>query len=191
MKTCIKAVGLVVVMIASTHAAWPQSGSRQTTQAPTSNRISAGVSAGHYRYDPGVAIEFTTRAIFQHHLSLRIRGGIQWSEAYKSAYDHWVSYRSFATALVYSGQVFESTRFYTELGLIGFVPDTRFSDDDFVEGFYEFNGLEITILSKPDYTICVYLGAGPAFINAHAEKIEGNPAYGNGLHFINGVRVYF
>ena len=32
--------------------------------------------AGHYRYDPGIAIEFTTRAIFQNHLSLRIRGSV-------------------------------------------------------------------------------------------------------------------
>ena len=78
-----------------------------------------------------------------------------------------------------------------ELGILGLIPDARFSEKGFVNGFYEFNGLEITLLAKDDYALCVYLGVGPSFVKASAEKIEGNPSYGNGLHFINGIRVYF
>ena len=158
---------------------------------PNASRLSAGISAGHFRYDPGIAVDFTTRAIFQHHLSLRIRGGVQWLEAYQAIHYQWVSYETFSTGFVYNGRLFDRTRFYVEFGILGIIPDARFSNESFVEGFYEFNGLEITVLDRNDYTLCLYLGIGPAFIKASAEKIEGNPRYGNGLHFVNGVRVYF
>ncbi len=158
---------------------------------PNASRLSAGISAGHFKYDPGIAAEFTTRAIFQHHLSLRLRAGVQWLEAYQAIHYQWVSYGTFSTGFVYNGRLFDRTRFYVEFGILGIVPDARFSDESFVEGFYEFNGLEITLLTRKEYALCVYLGIGPAFIKASAEKIEGDPRYGNGLHFVNGVRVYF
>lgn len=163
----------------------------QSESIVNASRLSAGISAGHYKYDPGVAIEFTSRAVFQNHLSLRLRGGVQWLEAYEAIHYQWISYHTFSTGLVYNGRLFDRTRFYAEFGILGIVPDARFSEKGFVDGFYEFNGLEITLVTRKDYTLCVYLGAGPAFIKASAEKIEGNPRYGNGLHFINGLRVYF
>jgi hypothetical protein len=162
-----------------------------TAAIPNPSRLSAGISAGHYRYDPGIAIEFTTRAIFQDHLSLRIRGSVQWLEAYQAIHFQRISYQTFSTGLVYNARVFDRTRFFAEFGMLGIVPDARFSDKTFVKGFYEFNGLEMTLVTRKDYTLCLYLGVGPAFIKASAEKIEGNPSYGNGLHFINGFRVYF
>ena len=170
---------------------------RETTHAqpdgppPNASKISAGISAGHFGYDPGLAIEFTTRAIFQNHLSLRVRGGVQWLEAYKAIHSQWVTYQSLSAGLVYNGRLFDRTRFYAELGILGIIPDARFSDKTFIEGFYELNGLEITLVRKQDYTLCLYLGVGPAFIKASAEKIEGNPRYANGLYFINGFRFYF
>ena len=77
------------------------------------------------------------------------------------------------------------------MGMLAIVPDVSFSDESFIEGFYEFNGLEITMAERPNYLITFFFGAGPAFIDATAEKIEGNPRYGNGIHYINGLRVYF
>ena len=163
----------------------------EVTYKPNASRLSVGISAGHYRYDPGIALDFTTRAIFQNHLSLRLRGSVQWLEAYQAAHDEWVSYRTFSTGLVYNGKLFDGTRFYAEFGLLGIFPDVRFSDETFIDGFYQFNGLEITLLSGNDYVLCLYIGAGPAFVKAYAEKLEGRPHYGNGLHFVNGLRVYF
>jgi hypothetical protein len=158
---------------------------------PQEKRLSAGISAGHYSYDPGLAIEFTTRPVFQDHVSLRIRGSLQWLEAYQAAQYNWISYQTIATGLVYNGKLFDRTRFYAEFGMLGIIPNAKVSEKAFVEGFYEFNGLEITLLSRKNYKLCFYFGVGPAFINASAEKLEGNPHYGNGLHFINGFRAYF
>jgi len=179
------------LLVASALSMYQAHAQTQVESIPNASRLSAGISAGHYRYDPGIAIEFTSRAIFQNHLSLRLRGGVQWLEAYEAIHYKWISYHTFSTGLVYNGRLFDRTRFYAEFGILGLVPDARFSEKGFVEGFYEFNGLEITLLTRKDYTLCLYLGVGPAFIKASAEKIEGNPRYGNGLHFINGVRVYF
>lgn len=189
MKTPIKIFSCLLV--ASVMLTAPARSQTETKQSPSINRLSAGISAGHYRYDPGIAIEFTTRSIFRNHLSLRVRGSVQWLEAYKAAHDKWVTYHTFSAGLVYLGQLFDRTRFYAELGMVGIAPDARFSDRLFIEGIYQFNGLEITLLDKKDYTLCLYFGLGPAFINAHAEKIEGNPGYGNGLHYLNGLRIYF
>lgn len=189
MKTSISilAILLAACVLQTEHALAQE----ETEAVPNPSRLSAGISAGHYRYDPGIAIEFTTRAIFQNHLSVRIRGSVQWLEAYQAIHYEWISYQTFSTGLVYNGRLFDRTRFFAEFGILGIVPDARFSDKTFVEGFYEINGLEITLLTRKDYTLCLYLGVGPAFIKASAEKIERNPRYGNGLHFINGFRVYF
>lgn len=189
MKASIRILAiLLIACVLQTKLALAQ---QDAEGVPNASRLSAGLSAGHYKYDPGIAIEFTTRAIFENHLSLRIRGSVQWLEAYQAVHYQWVSYHTFSSGLVYNGKLFDRTRFYAEFGILGIVPDVRFSDKGFVEGFYQFNGLEITLVTTKHYTLCLYVGAGPAFIKASAEKIEGNPSYGNGIHFINGFRVYF
>lgn len=189
MRTLIKPLPAILIWICPllTPEAHAQNHPAPT---PVTSKPSIGISAGHYRYDPGVAIEYTTRGVFQNHLSLRIKGGIQWLEDYKAIHNQWVRYHTFSAGLVYNGQLFDRARFFAELGLIGISPNARFSDSGFVQGIYQFNGVEINLLRKDNYTMCLFLGAGPAFIKASAEKIEGSPRYGHGIHFINGVRVY-
>lgn len=160
------------------------------TPAPETSKPAIGLSGGHYRYDPGVALEFTTRAILQNHMSMRVKAGMLWLEDYKAIHDQWVPYYSFSAGVVYNGQLFDRARFFAELGVIGIAPNPKFSDSGFVEGLYQFNGLEITLLQRKGSTTCLFFGVGPAFVNAFAEKIEGRPRYGRGLHFINGLRVY-
>ena len=189
MKTPMKILAiLLVACVAQTNHAFAQD---DKEAIPNPSRLSGGISAGHYKYDPGIAIEFTTRAIFQNHLSMRIRGSVQWLEAYQAIHYQWLSYQTFSSGLVYTGRLFDQTRFYSEFGILVIIPNARFSDQRLVEGFYQINGLEITLLTKEHYTLCLYIGVGPAFIKASAEKIEGSPSYGNGLHFINGLRFYF
>lgn len=178
---------LIIASVGFTQSAAAQS-EEKTTMSP--GKPAFGISGGHYRHDPGIAIEFTTRAVFQNHLSLRLRSTKQWLEDYKAIHDQWVSYHTFSVGLVYNGQLFERTRFYAELGMLGIVPNNKFSDGRFVDGLYELNGVEINLFEKKEYAVCLFIGIGPAFIKAHADKIEGAPRYGNGVHFINGLRVY-
>ncbi|MEX2232273.1 MAG: hypothetical protein WD824_08940 [Cyclobacteriaceae bacterium] len=111
-------------------------------------------------------------------------------EAYKATYRHWATYRSFGAAIVYSASITDRV-FYAEFGLLAIVPDIRFSKEKYLPGFYQLNGLEILLRNKENYGLCLYLGVGPSFINAFADKLEGNPRYGRGLLYINGIRFYF
>ena len=187
MKTSVLSTLVIVASFLLIQSAAAQS---EQTASGLPGKPAFGISGGHYRHDPGIAIEFTTRAIFQNHLSLRLRSTKQWLEDYKAIHDQWVSYHTFSAGLVYNGQLFERTRFYAELGMIGIVPNSKFSDGRFVDGMYELNGVEINLFEKKEYAVCLFIGIGPSLIKAHADKIEGAPRYGNGVHFINGLRVY-
>lgn len=165
-------------------------GQTDARAAAETSKPAIGISGGHYRYDPGLAVEFTTRGIFQNHLSMRVKATMLWLEDYKAIHDQWIPYYSFSAGLVYNGQLFDRARFFAELGVIGITPNPKFSDTGFVEGLYQFNGLEITLLQRKRSKTCFFFGLGPSFVNAFAEKIEGRPRYGRGLHFINGFRVY-
>lgn len=189
MKTTMKlSTILAVASFLITGAVWAQ---ELPKPSPTAKKMSIGLSAGHFSYDPGIAIEFTTKAFLRDQLSIRVRGACNWLEAYKGTYDHWVNYRSVSAGLVYNGVISERVRVFAEMGMLAIIPDIKFSDKTFIEGFYEMNGLEIMLIQQDEYLLTFYFGAGPAFINASAEKIEGNPRYGNGIHYINGVRFYF
>lgn len=179
---------IVLVTMLFAFPSWSQD---EIQPSPTLRKMSVGVSAGHYRYDPGLALEVTTKAFLQNQLSIRVRGSVQWMEEYKATYNHWVTYRSVSAGLVYNGTISEKARFFAEVGMLAIIPDNRFSEKRFIEGFYEFNGVEIVFLNKENYLLSFYFGLGPAFINATAEKIEGNPRYGNAVHYINGMRIYF
>lgn len=188
MKTTRSIPALLIVASALLAQSALAQADQKTVEHP--NKPSFGISGGHYRHDPGIAVEFTSRGIFQNHLSLRLRSSTQWLEDYKAIHDQWVSYHTFSAGLVYNGQLFDRTRFYAELGMIGIWPNSRFSESGFVEGLYQLNGIEINLLQKEDCTLSFFLGVGPSFIKAFAEKIEDRPRYGHGLHFVNGIRVY-
>ena len=155
------------------------------------DKFAAGISAGHYGYDPGVAAEITTPSFFKGHLQLRARGTLQWLEAYKSSNNHWARYRSYSLALVYHSRLYDRARFYVEAGTFTIVPDGSFSDRRFLQGVYEVTGLEVFVVNSAHYNIVFYVGIGPAFIEAYADRLEGTPRYGNGIHYMNGFRVYF
>lgn len=122
---------------------------------------------------------------------MRVKAGMLWLEEYKAIHDQWISYYTFSAGLVYNGQLFDREGFFAELGAVGLAPNPKFSDSGFVEGLYQFSGLEITLLQEKHSTTCLFFGMGPAFVNAFAEKIEGRPRYERGLHFINGLGYTF
>lgn len=163
--------------------------------APTAyihiNKFSGAVSGGHYGYDPAIGVELTTPSFYRNHLRFRVRANLQWLEAYKATYQHWARYYSYSAALVYHSQILDRARFYVELGTFAIVPEATFSEKRFLQGFYEFNGLEIFLISTSHYNLAFYLGIGPMFIEAYADKLERRPRYGNGIQYSNGVRIYF
>ncbi len=163
----------------------------QEAASSNENKLSIAFALAHYGYDPAFGFEITTRTMIGNHFALRLRGSIQMMEAYKAADDKWISYQSFGLGMVYQANIIERARFYAELGGFALVPDNRFTSKKFLQGIYGLAGLEIYFLKKNTYNLSFFLAGGPAFINARAEKLAGKPRYGNGLIYMNGLRLYF
>lgn len=155
------------------------------------NNFAVGISTGHYGYDPAAGINITSPSFLRNHFSLRLQAGLHGSEAYKSSYRHWASYQSYSLGIEYHTNIIDKARFYMEFGMLAILPDSRFSEKRYLQGVYQFNGLEVFFLNTGRYAVGFYLGVGPTFIKAYAEKLERSPRYGNGIFYVSGLRFYF
>ena len=155
------------------------------------NRFAAGISTGHYGYDPAVGIDVTTSSFFRDHFSVRIHGTWHGLEAYKSSYHRWASYQSYSLGMVYHTNIIDHARFFIELGMFAIIPDSRFSEENYLQGVYQFNGIEVFFINTDQYCVGFHLGIGPTLIDAHADKLERSPRYGNGIFYLSGLRFYF
>ncbi|HEX8040549.1 MAG TPA: hypothetical protein VF490_15425 [Chryseosolibacter sp.] len=186
LRVLIPIVFLLALAITPTTGGYAQGAS-----ATNEYRLSAAFALAHYGYDPALGFEITFRPIIRNQFAFRLRGNIQMMEAYKAADDQWVAYQSFGIGMVYRVDVSETARFYAELGGFALLPDRRFTSKKFLQGIYQLNGLEIYFSKKQTRNLAFFIALGPSLINARAEKVEGQPRYGNGLIYMNGVRLYF
>lgn len=111
-------------------------------------------------------------------------------EAHKATYHHWATYHALRVSVAYHLFATERARIYAELGVTSLFPGAQLSDKKYVAGFIAFHGLEVTLVEAGDGSVCLFLGAGPTFVQAYAEKLEGSPRYGNGVVLVCGVRFY-
>lgn len=155
------------------------------------NRFAVGISTGHYGYDPAAGIDITTSSFFRDRFSLRLHGTWHGLEAYQSSYHHWASYQSYSLGIVYHSNVIDHARFFLELGMFAIIPDSRFSKEKYLQGLYQFSGVEVFFINTSQYYIGFHLGIGPTLIDAHADKLERSPRYGNGIFYLSGLRLYF
>ena len=155
------------------------------------NCFSFGVVAGVQGSDSGIGLEATSRPYIGRSLSLRLRGGLNWLESYKSQTGENVTYPSFAAAIVYQIPFAERVRFYFETGPFVLLPSVKFSDRSSVTGFYLTTGAELFARCKPGLMLSYFFGGGLAVCDAKAEKLESQPEYGDGFIFTNGLRFYF
>lgn len=164
---------------------------QQGTEHLPDNRFAAGISAGHYGYDPAIGIDVTTSSFFRNHFSLRLHGTLHGLEAYQSSYHHWASYQSYSVGMVYHTNIIDHARFFVELGMLAIIPDSRFSKEKYLQGVYQFNGVEVFFVNTNQLCVGFHLGIGPTLIEAYADKLERSPRYGNGLYYLSGLRFYF
>lgn len=164
---------------------------QQDTDHLPVNRFAAGISTGHYGYDPAVGVDLTSSTFFRDHFSLRVRATLHGLEAYKSSYHHWASYQSYSLGMTYHTNIIDHARFYLEVGMFAIVPDGRFSEKRYLQGLYELTGLEVFFINTSQYCVGFHLAIGPTLIDAHADKLERSPQYGNGIFYVSGLRFYF
>lgn len=150
-----------------------------------------GISGGHWSWDPFVALELSSHSFAQDHLRFRLRGSLHGLEAYKASRRHWATYQVYAAGAVYQARISERGRFYIEAGAFGLIPNRTFSGKKLLIGYYGLTGVEVFVINRPGHNVTFYLAAGPSFIKAYAERLEGSPRYGNGLQYVGGLRYYF
>ena len=153
--------------------------------------FSLGFVAGVQGSDTGVGLEATSRPLLGKSLLLRVRGGLNWLESYKAQTGDNITYPSFAAAIVYQIPHSERARFYFETGPFVLLPSVKFSDRRSVTGMYLTAGAEFLARCKPGLMLSYFFGAGLAYCDATAEKLENQPEYGDGFIFTNGLRFYF
>lgn len=162
------------------------------SQADTSSckSFSFGVSAGNLGDDSGIGVEISSPTFCNDRLCVRLKGNTMWLEQYKSAYDHWATYRQIGVSFAYNFKVVEKSRIFIDLNPYMIFPDTKFSDVRTVEGIACSIGVEIFVVSTSTHKVSYYFSGGIAHSNARAEKLEQNQDYGGGFIFNNGLRFY-
>jgi hypothetical protein len=153
--------------------------------------FSLGIAAGVQGPDVGIGIDATSRPFLGRSLSLRVRGGVNWLESYKSQTGDNVTYPSLAAAIHYQIPFTDRARFYVETGPFVLFPSIKFSDRTSVTGIYLTSGAEFFARCKPGLMLSYFFGGGLAICDAKAEKLENQPEYGEGFIFTNGLRFYF
>ena len=153
--------------------------------------FSLGIAAGVQGPDVGIGLDATSRPFLGRSLSLRVRGGVNWLESYKSQTGDDITYPSFAAAIHYQIPFADRVRFYIETGPFVLLPSAKFSDRTSVTGLYLTSGAELFARCKPGLMLSYFFGGGLAICDAKAEKLENQPEYGSGFIFTNGLRFYF
>jgi hypothetical protein len=153
--------------------------------------FSLGVVAGMHGSDAGMGVEATSSPFLRKSLSVRVRGGLNWLESYKSLTGENMTYPSLAAAIVYQTPVANRIRFYIETGFFVLLPSDEFSNRSSVPGFSSSAGVELFARYKRELMISYFFGGGLAVCDAKAEKLESQPDYGDGFLFTNGLRFYF
>lgn len=165
----------------------------QSTIIGTTSRkgaVSIGITAGHYDYDPAIGLEITSPAILNN-FRFRVRANHNWSERYQAASGHWATFNSYWCALIYNTDPVDKTRIFFESGAYLIQPSKVFSSTKMHTGCFAAVGVELFVAPNTRQRFSYFFSGGFAGINAHADKLEGRPRYGQGMIFTNGFRYFF
>ncbi len=160
------------------------------TPYPQSKGIAIAVTAGHYEYDPAVGVELSSPPMLSANVRLRMKMNCTWLEQYKTTSDHWATFNTYWAGIVYNVRVGDRAKFFVEGGSYNISPNTIFSSKKLHRGYYGAMGVELFVVPNHRENLCYFFSGGFASAHAHADKLEGNPRYGSGMTFTNGLRYY-
>lgn len=155
------------------------------------NLISKGPGFGfqlnQFQKDFGFGLNITSPHFAFDKIAVRIRGNLMYNENVQNGDTEWTPYANVSVGLIGGGgMVGDHIRLYGEGGFIGLIPSDQFSSDNFVFGGYGFFGFEFFNSRSNNY----FIEIGGVGTGAHADKIENNPVYSNGLVISTGLRIY-
>jgi hypothetical protein len=123
-------------------------------------------------------------------IAIRAHGGISWLEGIpedETTYT-WMLYIPVRLGMVVSvGMVGGFARFYSEAGVLLYVPNKDFSDDLAIGGFGQF-GFEFFTMKRSPVTY--FIQAGGMGSSGNADKLAAEPTFANGFLIEVGIRWY-
>ena len=137
--------------------------------------FSVAITAGEYAYDAGVGVELGTPCIQHTNLFFRFKGTVSWLERYKATYNQWTTYDALNASMVYNIFKIERGLGYVEVGTYFIFPGSKFSDKRYIQGFTGAVGIELFVVTKPNFNVCYFFGGGIGNIRAYADKLEDKP----------------
>jgi hypothetical protein len=153
--------------------------------------FSFGVLGGEYGYDMGIGLEVGTPSIFKNRILFRIKATRNWLELYQISHNRLARYETATVSMVYNTPLFEGTRGYLELGTYSVFPDRKYSDAKTYLGLSCSIGVEMIVVTTPNFNMSYYFSGGIGYAQAYADKLENKPRFADGFVFNNGLRFYF
>ena len=150
------------------------------------NGFSFGFQLNEFQNDFGIGVNVASPAFLYGKVAVKLRGNLMFHQHPENDETTWTPYSNFTFGLV-SGrtEISKAVRLYGEGGVIGLLPSSDFSSEDFEFGGYGLFGFEFFINNNNIY----FIEIGGVGTGATADKIPSQPIYSNGLLLSAGFRV--
>lgn len=127
----------------------------------------------------GLGLDITSPYFAADHIALRLRANYSWLEHIgTNLSETWTGYTNVSLGIVsVGGTINDNIRLYGEGGIIGILPNSEFSSEDFELGGYGLFGFEFFMQKHFSY----YIELGGVGSGARADKIFTDPFYSNGF----------
>lgn len=146
-----------------------------------------GFQLSEYQQDFGYGLSVTTPYVFNKNVAFRLRANQQaLNSVNNQGKTDWSPYYNLSFGVFgQRSMIAEKIALYGEGGVIGILPNSDFSDEDFVFGGYGLFGFEFYF----DQNFSYYFEAGGVGTDATADKLPGEPIYSNGFLMNVGFRI--
>ncbi len=159
----------------------------QAQEASISNDFGIGFQLSQYQRDFGFGINATSPYFANNALAIRLKANVMFNEHLQDGEITWTPYTNLSLGLVSgSAKVGKHIRLYGEGGVIGLLPASDFSSEDFEVGGYGLFGFEFYMVRWANY----FIEIGGVGTGARADQVPTQPIYSNGLVISTGFRAH-
>ena len=149
-----------------------------------------GFQLNECQNDFGIGLQLTTPYLIKEYVAVRIRTNMMYlqhadQETLKDVFTPYVNIS--VGVFGHRAMIHENIALYGEGGVIGILPSSDFSSEDFHIGGYGLFGFEFYFDPQFSY----FFEAGGVGVDARADKIAGEQIYSNGFLTSVGFRITF
>ena len=153
---------------------------------PLNKGLSFGFQLNQYQKDFGFGLNATSPLFLKDHVAIRLRSNLMYLEHLQNEEITWTPYSNVSLGIMsVGGYLTDFLKLYGEGGVIGILPNNRFSTKDVAMGGYGLFGFEFFMQNGFNY----FIEIGGIGTGATADKIATKPIYSNGLSVSTGFRV--